>query len=313
MSLHHDMTMTRTEDQEKARRAGGRFMLLHPGILFMRLIAPWPLPVLRGMGTALGWLLYGLMFPRRRVIMTNLALCFPDEPLAVRRRWARACCVHFAQAFLDRAWLWHGNPEVVRRRLQLKGAVREFDGDTPTVVFAPHFLGLDAGGAALSQQVNRSFVSIYMPQRSKTVDAWLHAGRMRFGQVQLFERKDGVKGIVAAVRAGGLLYLLPDLNYGPRESIFVPFFGLPTATVPSLPRFARLGRAKVVPVTSRITPSGYEIEVHPAWTDYPGADEATDTAAMNRWLEGAIKTMPDQYYWVHKRFKTRPEGEPPVY
>ncbi|MCZ8293886.1 MAG: lipid A biosynthesis acyltransferase [Hylemonella sp.] len=285
----------------------------HPGVLFMRLIAPLPLSWIRGLGTVMGWVLYVLAVPRRRVIMTNLALCFPQESLAVRRRWARECVVHFAQAWFDRAWLWNGKLDVLRPRLRIIGAVEELQGDTPTVIFAPHFFGLDAAGTAINDQIRRPMVSIYTPQRNEAVDQWLHDGRRRFGNLQLFYRDQGVKGIVAALREGALLYLLSDMNFGPEESIFVPFYGVQAATVPSLPRFARLGRAKVVPVTARLTPQGYDIEVHPAWENYPSADMQADTAYMNHWLEGVINTMPSQYYWVHKRFKTRPPGEPSVY
>ena len=285
----------------------------HPGVLFMRLIAPLPLSWVRALGTLVGLVLYVLAVPRRKVVMVNLALCFPDRTLRERRRWARECFVYFAQAWFDRSWLWNGKPETVRRRLRISGAVHELQGSEPTVIFAPHFFGLDAAGTAINQQLGRPMVSIYTPQRSQAVDRWLHDGRRRFGQLRLYYRDEGVKPIVSALRAGELLYLLSDMNFGPEESIFVPFYGVMAATVPSLPRFARLGRAKVVPVTARLTPTGYDIEVHPAWKDYPGNDVAADTAYMNRWLEQVINTMPAQYYWVHKRFKTRPPGEPAVY
>ena len=103
------------------------------------------------------------------------------------------------------------------------------------------------------------------------------------------------------------------MNFGPEESVFVPFFGVPAATVPSLSRFAKLGRAQVVPVISRLTSTGYEVRVLPAWQDFPTADAVADTALMNQRLESYIQAQPAQYYWVHKRFKTRPEGEPSVY
>jgi KDO2-lipid IV(A) lauroyltransferase len=287
--------------------------MVHPGVLFMRLISPLPLGVVRALGAVVGWLLYLLAVPRRRVVMVNLALCFPQQPLAVRRRWARECFVYFAQAWFDRSWLWHGSEKVLRLRLRLVGAVDELRGTAPTVIFAPHFFGLDAAGIAINDQIRRPMVSIYTPQRNKAVDQWLHDGRRRFGNLELFYRDQGVKGIVAALRGGALLYLLSDMNFGPDESIFVPFYGVPAATVPSLPRFARLGRARVVPVTARITKQGYDVEVHPAWPGYPTSDVEADTALMNRWLQGVIDTMPSQYYWVHKRFKTRPRGEPGVY
>jgi Kdo2-lipid IVA lauroyltransferase/acyltransferase len=285
----------------------------HPGILFMRLIAPLPLAWLRALGVLFGYVLYPLAAPRRKVVMTNLAICFPHESLAQRRRWARQTFVYFAQAWFDRAWLWHGSPEKVRSRLKMTGAVHELAGNAPTIMFAPHFYGLDAGGTALTLYVDRPMCSIYTPQRNQSIDRWLHDGRRRFGRVSLYYRDEGVKSIIKALRAGEPLYLLSDMNFGPEESIFVPFYGMQAATVPSLSRFAKLGRAKVVPVVSRMTRDGYEVEVYPAWENFPSSDVQADTAYMNHWLEQVINTMPSQYYWVHKRFKTRPAGEPSVY
>ena len=279
----------------------------------MRLIAPLPLAWVRALGALTGYLLYLLAVPRRKVVMINLALCFPQQSLAQRRRWARQTFGYFAQAWFDRSWLWHGKPDMVRARLRITGALSELEGSSPTIIFAPHFYGLDAGGTALNQQLGRPMVSIYTPQRSQAVDDWLHDGRRRFGRLRLYYRDEGVKPVIKALRAGELLYLLSDMNFGPSESIFVPFYGLQAATVPSLSRFAKLGRAKVVPVVSRMTTDGYEVQVCKAWENFPSADVEADTAFMNRWLEQMIDTMPPQYYWVHKRFKTRPEGEPYLY
>ncbi|WHZ12667.1 MAG: lipid A biosynthesis lauroyl acyltransferase [Burkholderiaceae bacterium] len=285
----------------------------HAGILFMRAISPLPLAWLRALGWVMGGLLYLLAAPRRRVARTNLELCLPQHSARERRALVHRNFVCFAQTWLDRSWLWHGRPEVTRRRLRLIGAVAELDGNAPTLLFAPHFLGMDAGATALSQQVPRQFNTIVTPQRDPIVDDWISRGRRRFGNARLFTRFDGTKTIVASLRAGEPLYLLPDMNFGPQESIFVPFYGVLAATVPSLSRFARLGRAKVVPVLTRITPGGYETEVLPAWTDFPTEDIEADTALMNRRLQTYIDAMPEQYYWVHKRFKTRPAGEQPVY
>ena len=95
--------------------------------------------------------------------------------------------------------------------------------------------------------------------------------------------------------------------------MFVPFYGVPTATLTSLSRFARLGRAKVVPVVTRMTPQGYDVQILPAWSAFPGPDPVVDAATMNERLQAYIDAMPDQYYWVHRRFKSRPPGEPPAY
>ena len=283
------------------------------GVLFMRLLGVLPLAWVRALGWVLGWALYLLVVPRRRVVMTNLRLCFPQWTQAQRVRVAQGVFVHFAQAWLDRGWLWHGSPEVTRSRLRLTGDVAALQGHQPTVIFAPHFVGLDAGWTALTQQLDRRFTTIYTNQANTTLDAWIHAGRSRYGCGRLFGRVDGVKDIVAALRQGEPLYLLPDMNFGPHESVFVPFYGVMACTVPSLSRFARLGRAQVVPVVTRMTCDGYDVQVMPAWKDFPTSDATADAATMNLRLQAWIDAMPEQYYWVHKRFKDRPEGQPSVY
>jgi KDO2-lipid IV(A) lauroyltransferase len=283
------------------------------GVLLMRALAPLPLSWVRAMGWLFGWVLYAVVVPRRRVVRANLAQCFPQWSERQRQALVPQVFIRFAQAWLDRGWLWHGRPEVVRRRLHLTGAVSEFDGDTPIVIFAPHFIGMDAGWTAITQQLPRHFTGIYTDQSNKVVDAWMLKGRQRFETARPFGRADGVKAIVSSLRAGSPLYLLPDMNFGPEESIFVPFYGVPAATLPSLSRFARLGGAKVVPVVARMTPQGYDVTVLPAWQDYPTRDVEADTALMNVRLQEYIDTMPEQYYWVHKRFKSRPPGLPGIY
>ena len=287
--------------------------MTHPGILFMRALAPLSLGVVRALGNALGRLLFVAARPRRRIALTNLRLCFPHWTEAERVALARRNFVYFTQAFLDRSWLWHGDPAVVRQRLRITGAVDDLTREGAVVMFAPHFYGMDAGGSAVMQQIDRPACTIYSTQPNAALDEWMQRGRQRFGDATLLSRTEGVKPIVRALREGKMLYLLPDMDLGPHESVFVPFYGVPTATVPSLSRFARLGHARVVPVITRLTDFGYEVKVHPAWPDYPTADATADAALMNRHLQDYIDEMPEQYYWVHKRFKTRPPGEPSLY
>ena len=287
--------------------------LTQAGIAFMKALAWLPLPAVRALGTVLGWVLYGLIGARRRVVHANFSVCFPALSAAERRKLAIETFVYFSQAWLDRAWLWHAPEKWVRQRVRLTGATQELAGTGPTVIFLPHFVGLDAAWAATALAMPRPSTTIYTDQSNKLVDQWILQGRQRFGHLRLFGRIEGVKPIVAALREGQPLYLLPDMDFGPDESVFVPFYGVPTATVPSLSRFARLGRAKVVPLLPRLTADGYDVQVLPAWTDFPSGDPVADTALMNARLQDYIATMPAQYYWVHKRFKTRPEGEASVY
>lgn len=277
-------------------------------------LAHLPLVFWRGLGAGIGWVLYWAIPDRRRIADINLQLCFPEWSAQQRRHVLKLHFRRFVQAVLDRIWLWHGSEALLRRRLRMVGDVRAFEGDAPTILFAPHFVGLDAGGMALSGQLpERDFISIYTPQRSALADRWTRRGRTRFPNARVVWRRDGVKPIISALRRHGLLYLLPDMNFGPQESIFVKFFGQPAATVPSLSRFARLGRAQVVSTMTFMDPHGYTLHVEGPWKDFPTANVEADTQRMNDYLEGWVRKRPEEYFWVHKRFKTRPPGMASVY
>lgn len=288
-------------------------LLSRCGVLFMRLIAPLPLPIVRGMGWLLGQLLYLLIWPRRKIVRVNLSLCFPSMPPLERKQLERQVFVRFAQAWLDRSWLWHGSREQLAQRLQVTGDVRALTDEPRLVLFSPHFVGLDAGGVAITKEQMRPLCSIYASQRNAVVDAWILEGRKRFGGLRLFARMEGVREIAASVEAGEALYLLPDMDFGVHGAEFVPFFGVNAATVTSLSRFSRLCKAKVITLSNRMTAQGYEVNFSAPWENFPTRDAKLDTERMNRELEALVKLAPDQYYWVHKRFKTRPQGEPSVY
>jgi Kdo2-lipid IVA lauroyltransferase/acyltransferase len=283
------------------------------GLAVMRLLRFLPLSWVRALGWALGHLLHAVAAPRRRIARTNWALCFPQLDESERHRAVRQHFIVFAQAWLDRSWLWEGQPDLVRRRVKLVGDLAALDGSAPTVLFAPHFVGMDAGWTGLTLHLERKCCGLYAEQSNPEVDRWMAQGRQRFGQPHIVAQRQGLKPLIAALRSGEPLYLLPDMDYGARDSVFVPFFGVSAATISSLPRFARLSGAKVVPIVTRLTREGYEIEVMSPWQNYPSQDMVADTALMNQRLEALIATMPEQYYWVHKRFKTRPAGEASLY
>jgi KDO2-lipid IV(A) lauroyltransferase len=279
----------------------------------MRLLAVLPLSCVRGLGWLLGSLLFLLLKSRRNVAIVNLSLCFKEHSRQQIRRLARKNFIFYMQALLDRGWLWHGSAATTLRRLKITGAVEQLQNNEPVVLFVPHFVGLDAGNTAFTQQIPRKLITIYTNQANKTIDAWILKRRARFGNIRLFGRIAGVKEIIAALRSGEMLGILPDMGFGPEESIVVPFYGIPTYTVPSLHRFTRLGKAKLVPVLNRMTDYGYEVQILPAWDNFPSGSMEEDTARMNKELENYIASMPAQYFWVHKRFKDRPPGEKSVY
>jgi KDO2-lipid IV(A) lauroyltransferase len=282
-------------------------------VRLMNALAHLPLSWVRGLGWTIGIVLHALATKRRRIADTNWALCFPEQSEAERRRAVRQHFIAFTQSWLDRGWIWGAKETTVRSRITLKGDLTALSDDGAVAIFAPHFVGLDAGGAALSLAFSRNFISLYARQRNVALDQWVRAGRLKYGSVRLVEKHESLRTLIQALRSGEALYLLPDMDLGPTDSLFVPFFGVTAATVPTLPRLAQLGRARVVSVVSKITPKGYDVTVMPAWADYPTGDAEADTAYMNQRLEEMIADMPEQYYWVHKRFKTRPAGEKSLY
>lgn len=282
-------------------------------IACMRWMARWPLPWVRAVGRGLGWALWCFARSRRHIVLTNLRLCMPDLSDAERQRLARAHFLLVGQSLLDRAWLWHAPEAVVRSRLRWCGAAHTLDENQPTVLFAPHFVGLDAGGAAVAMDAKQPVAFIYVTQSDPRLEVWVRQGRERWGHTKPYFRQEGIRKIIGGLKRGERLHLSPDMDLGPQESIFVPFMGVNAATVPSLSRMAKLVGARVVPVVTRLTPQGYDIEVGEAWAHFPGEDVQADTRRMNEQLAQYIQAMPAQYYWVHKRFKTRPEGEPGVY
>jgi len=283
-------------------------------IAFLRLFARLPLSWVRAAGYGLGWLLWHVAGKRRRIVLVNLQKCLPEWPAAEREALAYRHFIAFGQSVMDRSWLWHAPEALVRQRLRWVGDLQALREPGPLVMFAPHFVGLDAGGMAVSLDVPGPVAFIFVGQSRPAVEAWVRQGRERSGNVRPYFRHQGMRQILAGIKKGEPLHLSPDMDFGRTESIFVPFMGVEqAATVPSLSRLSKVVGARVVPVVTRMTPAGYDIEVHAPLADFPTADLAQDTARMNRMLADWVQTMPEQYYWVHKRFKTRPEGEPGFY
>ncbi len=283
------------------------------GIGFMRVCAPLPLRWIRALGSVLGWALYRLAHSRRRIVETNLRRCFPDWSAPERKRIAQQVFVYFAQAWMDRSWLWYGTRSQLERRLHLRGDLQALRETPRLVIFAPHFHGLEAGALAINMLQYRELSFIYARQVNAVIDQWMLERRQRFGGLHPFLKGAGVQDIARSIKSGRPLHLSPDMDFGRAASEFIPFFGIPAATVTSLPRFARLAKADVMTLCNFLTPDGYDIVLSPLWQDFPTADASADTARMNRELEALIRQDPAQYYWVHKRFKTRPEGEAAFY
>lgn len=288
------------------------------GIFILWLLHWLPLPLLAPLGRGLGRLLYRLIPKRRRIVHTNLRLCFPDKSEAERTALAREHFALLGRSLLERGILWWASAERLQRISRVEGIQQlspngERRASPPVILVVPHFLGLDISGTTLAMYMDS--VSMYSRQKNAAIDALLYHGRTRFGDQYLLTRQDGIRGTLKGTREGRVFFYLPDMDYGPSDAIFVPFFGVPAATITGLTRLAKLTGARVHAGITEILPGGqgYVTRIGPAWENFPTDDAEADTRRMNAFIETEVLKRPAQYYWVHKRFKTRPEGETGFY
>jgi KDO2-lipid IV(A) lauroyltransferase len=284
------------------------------GIFLIWLLHFLPLVVLARFGEGFGLLLYALGRERRRVARTNLRLCFPDMVQGERERLVRGHFRAFGRSVLERGILWWSPQSRIEKLIRIEGREHwQAVAGKPVIWLAPHFVGLDMGGVRLTAEAR--LVSMYSKQKNPLFDALLLHSRTRFGNSPMASRQDGIKPIVRAMRKGLPFYYLPDMDFGPRDAVFVPFFGVPAATITGLSRLAKITGAAVMPSVTRQLPggAGYVLKFYPAWQDFPGASVEDDTRRMNAFIEERVREMPEQYFWLHKRFKTRPPGEERFY
>ena len=275
-----------------------------------------PLSVQAALGRGLGRLLYAFAGTRRRIALRNLELCFSEQTSAQREQLAREHFQWLGRSILERGLLWYASPARLKRLIQVEGDVGLAErSERPVMWLVPHFMALDVAGVSVLLFQKRKGISIYQQQSDAVMDAAIRRGRLRLGNAEIFPRDDSAKALFRAIRRGDAFFNLPDMDFGERDAAFVPFFGVPAATLLAPSRLARALNMVVQPVVAEMLPGGqgYRVRFMPAWDNFPTDDGVADTAAMNCWIESEIRRNPAQYLWVHKRFKTRPAGEVSLY
>ena len=288
------------------------------GLLYLLQLLPFAM--LAATGRGLGRLLFKLAGSRRRIALRNLQLCFPDMALAQREAVVHEHFQWLARSLLERALLWYGQPERIKRLIHIEGDIDLAEREVqttgrPTMWLCPHFVGLDVAGAAILLCQKRPGASIYQTQSDPVIDAAMRRGRLRLGDAEIFPRSDSVKPLLRAVKQGRGFFNLPDMDFGMQDAAFVPFFGVPAATLLAPSRLARMLNMVVQPVIAELLPGaqGYRVHFLPPLEGFPTADAEADTRRMNAYIESEILKRMPQYLWVHKRFKTRPPGQPGFY
>lgn len=305
-------------DRPRFRRAflHPRFWPLWLGFGLLWLVVQLPYPLLLRLGRGLGALMLLGARSRRQIAARNLELCFPELPAATRERLLRENFASSGIAFFEMAMSWWWPRARLARLAHIEGlehlqaAQREGQG---VILMSLHFTTLEIGAALLGQR--HTIDGMYREHKNPLFDCIQRRGRERHNpDASAIERED-VRAMLKVLRAGRAIWYAPDQDYGRKQSIFVPLFGIPAATVTATSKFARLGKARVVPFTQQrlADGSGYRLVIHPPLADFPGESEAADCLRINRWIEQAVRACPEQYLWAHRRFKTRPGGEPGLY
>ncbi|WP_019410764.1 lipid A biosynthesis lauroyl acyltransferase [Pseudomonas psychrophila] len=293
-----------------------RFWLLWLGLGVLWLVVQLPYQWQLGIGRLLGSVMYRVAGDRRRIAARNLELCFPEKPPAEREMLLKQNFASTGIAFFEMAmsWWW-SKPRLaklahVEGLEHLKQAQREGKG---VILMAFHFTTLEIGAALLGQQ--HTIDGMYREHKNPLFDFIQRRGRERHNLDSLAVERDDVRGMLKLLRSGRAIWYAPDQDYGAKQSIFVPLFGIQAATVTATSKFAKLGKAQVVPFTQQrlADGSGYKLVIHPPLDDFPGESDEADCLRINQWVERAIRECPEQYLWAHRRFKTRPPGEPKLY
>lgn len=277
-----------------------------------------PLHTRQRWARTLGWLASRLMRSRANIVRTNLALCFPERSPQDREVWLRQHFYLLAQSVVDRGLFWFGQPSTIVATIPITGLERLDEllkAKRKIILLAPHFIGLDAAATRLTMFLHES-ATMYTRQSDPDVDQLVREGRGRFNTVNLVSRHDGVRGLIRHLRNGIPVYYLPDMDFGIAGAAFVPFFNVPAATLLATAQIAKTWDAAVVPILSRLNAETgqYHVEVLAPLEDFPGDQTPVEaTARLNQLIETWVRSDPPQYYWVHRRFKTRPEGESKFY
>ena len=281
----------------------------------LKLFALLPYGLIARFGDGLGWLLYQIPSSRKRIVHINLKLCFPEWSDERREELAQKHFRHAIRSYVERSVQWFGSASRLEKLIQLDSAVDLTDPNLPpTLLLGFHFVGIEAGSIFLNYSLQRQCGSLYQPMSNPELEEVAKTARARFG-ADMASRADSARVVLRWLRDKKPVMLGADMDYGMRNSAFVPFFGVPACTLTAVGRLAKVGHAQVLPFIGEVLPKykGYRLKVFKPWENYPTGDDEADARHMNAFLEEQILKMPEQYYWVHKRFKTRPPGEPSVY
>jgi len=293
---------------------GPRYWMTWFSFGFLYLFGQLPLNVASGLGDWIGRLLYYIAPSRRRIAKINIALCFPElsaeEQTKLVKRTLRATGRNLTEASVS---LWGSDRDFRKPGHSVTGLehieAARAKGQGVLLVGA-HFTTIDSSARVLTQKI--PFDVLYRKNKNLLLDYKITEARETFAGSAIV--RSDTRQLIRNLREGRVVWYAPDQDYGAHHSVFAPFFGVNAATITGTAKIAQLGKAAVVPLAHFRDENGhYHIIIKPALENYPSGDDVADAARINRIIEDAVREHPEQYLWVHRRFKTRPPGEPSLY
>lgn len=283
------------------------------GLGLLRLLGLLPHPMQLRLGRLLGRLARRVLKSRVHIARTNIRLCFPKYSADDQEKLLHDHFESIGMGIFETALTWWGASPQLSKRVHIEGLehIHKAKEDGKGIVLVTgHFSTMELAGHLLS--THSKMAAMYRPMKNKLMDRLVLRARNR--TLTAAFTRDDTRAMIKHLRKGEAIFYAYDQNYGLDHAIFTPFFGIPAATITTTSRFAKLGKAVVMPYFPKRTADGdYIIHVHPPLSNFPSGDDEKDTQQINRLLEQAILEAPEQYFWLHRRFKTRPEGAPTVY
>lgn len=286
-------------------------------IIILRSIKFLPYPMIANLGNFIGKILFHIPNYRRKIVKTNLHLCFPHLSKKELNTLAYKHFQHALRSFAERSIQWYGDIRKLEKLVTIETKIDLKDPNLPPTIFLGfHFVGIEAGAIFLNYSLQRHCGALYSPLSNPILDHEVRKQRSRFNSEIISRHSlNASRKILKMLKERKPVMLAADMDFGLKDSVFTPFFGIPASTLTAVGRLAKLSKAQVVPFFCEVLPNykGYRLVVCSPWENFPSESNEENAKKMNDFVEQIIKKMPEQYYWMHRRFKTRPTNQPSFY
>lgn len=279
---------------------------------FYFLLSKFPNPIRIFFSIPIGIILFILLKKRRKICFTNLKICFPNSNKIKIFSIALKTFITFVLSVLDSFYFWGQKKTTIKNKINIKNEKLFFDflKKNKTIIVLPHFLGIEMVGLKISSVM--PCVIHYLKQNNQMIDRFLKEKRAKFKNVVLLEQKDSFTKVVRSINNNLPFIILPDMDFGIKNNKFIDFFNIPAATVDTVPRLAKITKSKVILLKINRRFSGYFIDFI-KFDNFPTDSIENDLIKINRAIESIVSEKPYNYYWFHRRFKTRPNKNEKFY